>query len=499
MNIINAIDDPNVFAAHFRGTSWQAWRVFLMSLFALPMSEEELATYRAHTGRSAPPVSPSHEAWLVCGRRSGKSFILALIAVFLACFFDWRPFLRSGECGTIMVIAADRRQARVILRYVLGLLRSIPMLKRQIENSTTENVTLKRQVVIEVHTASFRTTRGYTIVAALLDELAFWPSDENAAQPDTEVIAAVRPGMATIPDAMLLCASSPYARRGALWEAYRKHYATDGDPILVWQAATREMNPSVPQSYIDQQMNDDPARSAAEYLAQFRTDIETFVSREAAEACITKNTRYRPPQPGIAYLGFVDPSGGSIDSFTAAVSHVDYSRETVVVDATREIRAPLSPELAVSELAMLFKSYGVSIITGDRYAGEWPREQFQKFGIVYRPAEKSKSELYVDFLPLVNSRRADLLDEPRLINQLLALERRTARGGRDSIDHPPGGHDDLINAVAGAASLALTRGTYNLSALADKGPDDDDPLGVEHWRRMRRNYYLLSGGQLQLW
>ena len=39
--------------------------------------------------------------------------------------------------------------------------------------------------------------------------------------------------------------------------------------------------------------------------------------------------------------------------------------------------------------------------------------------------------------------------------QLCGLERRTARGGRDSIDHAPGGHDDLANAVAGAAALAL--------------------------------------------
>jgi hypothetical protein len=58
--------------------------------------------------------------------------------------------------------------------------------------------------------------------------------------------------MSTIPDAVLLCASSPYARRGALWNAHSRHYGQDGDHVLVWQADTRSMNPSVPQSYIDQ-------------------------------------------------------------------------------------------------------------------------------------------------------------------------------------------------------------------------------------------------------
>src|SRR5437660_866695 len=107
MNILQAIDDEKVFAPFFRGDTWNAWRVFLSALFALPLSSEQLEIYQRHSGRSAPPAQPLHEAWLVCGRRSGKSFILACIAVFLAAFKDWRPFLGPGERGTIMVVCAD--------------------------------------------------------------------------------------------------------------------------------------------------------------------------------------------------------------------------------------------------------------------------------------------------------------------------------------------------------------------------------------------------------
>src|SRR5262249_7546771 len=153
--------------------------------------------------------------------------------------------------GTVTIIAADRKQARVIMRYCLGLLKEVPMLERLIEGERAETIRLRNRVVIEVHTASFRTTRGYTIVAALLDEIAFWPTGEDAAEPDSEIINAVKPAMATIPGSILLGASSPYARKGALWQAYAKHYGKDEDPILVWQASTRDMNPSVPQSYID--------------------------------------------------------------------------------------------------------------------------------------------------------------------------------------------------------------------------------------------------------
>jgi hypothetical protein len=193
----------------------------------------------------------------VCGRRSGKSFVLATVAVFLACFRDWRPFLGPGEVATVMVVAADRRQARTIMRYVTGLLRGVPMLAQLIESETRESLGLRNRVVIEVHTASFRSTRGYSLVAALLDELAFWPTDEASSEPDVEVINAIKPGMATIPGAMLLCASSPYARRGALFDAHRKHFGKDGHPVLVWHAPTRAMNPTVPQSVIDEAMERD--------------------------------------------------------------------------------------------------------------------------------------------------------------------------------------------------------------------------------------------------
>ena len=384
MNILDATRDPKIFAAHFRrSTSWDVWFVFLCALFALPMTPEQLVIYQQCTGRSTPPTSPLYEAWLICGRRSGKSFMLSLIAVFLACFFDWRPFLGPGEVGTIMIVAADRRQARVIMRYVVGLLEVSPMLKRQIQNVTRETITLKNNIVIEIHTASFKTTRGYSIIAALLDEIAFWPVDEHSAQPDVEVINAIKPGMATIPQAMLLCAScrthgaAPYGMRIASTSARTTIRCLSGRRQL------RTMNPAVPEAYIAQHMADDPARASAEYLAQFRSDLEAFVLREAVEACVSVGIRERAPLLDLYYAGFVDPSGGSGDSFTLAIGHNDAGRQTVVVDALREIKPPFSPEAVVAELSSLLKRYRLGTVSGDRYAGEWPVAQFSKFGIRY--------------------------------------------------------------------------------------------------------------------
>ena len=192
LTILDLMDDPQVFGPWFSGPSWGAWRVFLRVLFGLPLSPAARATYTTHTGRQHPPTAQAAEAWLVVGRRGGKSLIAALVAVFLACFREYAHVLAPGERGTVMVITADRQQARTVFRYITGLLDGVPMLARLIASRTKETITLTNNVNIEVHTASFRAVRGYTVVAAVLDEVAFWPTEESAS-PDTEIVQAIRP------------------------------------------------------------------------------------------------------------------------------------------------------------------------------------------------------------------------------------------------------------------------------------------------------------------
>jgi phage terminase large subunit-like protein len=132
----------------------------------LPLTSDQLNTFTQGTGRSAPPTVLLNEAWLICGRRAGKSFILALIAVFLGCFHEYRQYLAPGERRTIVIIAADRKQARTIFRYVRGLLNGTPMLKRMIERETADAFDLSNRISIEIQAASFRSTRGYTLLAA---------------------------------------------------------------------------------------------------------------------------------------------------------------------------------------------------------------------------------------------------------------------------------------------------------------------------------------------
>jgi hypothetical protein len=455
--ILEAMSHPQVFGPFFKGPSWDAWKAFLAALFGLPMDDAQLALYRTHTGRTTPPTTAFSEGELVVGRRGGKSRVLALIATYLATFRSYEEFLAPGEIATVAVIAADRKQARSIFRYTIGLLQGVPSLTGAIQDQTADTITLANSVVIEIQTASFRATRGYSFAAVLADETAFW-RDESSANPDTEIFRALRPGMSSIPGAILLNASSPYRRAGLLWTTYARHFGKDAARVLVWKASTAEMNPKIDPAIITEAYEDDPESAASEYGAEFRTDIADFIGRQVVDACIEPGCHERPPAQaaGRRYSAFIDAAGGSgSDSMTLGIAHLEKDG-VPVLDALRERRPPFSPDDVVTEFVGLMKSYGIFKAESDRWGGDWVGEAFRKQGITVIPCAKPKSDIYREVLPLLNAHRAQLLDHPRLIAQLCALERRTARGGRDSIDHPPLGHDDVANAAAGVLVLVKT-------------------------------------------
>jgi hypothetical protein len=202
----------------------------------------------------------------------------------------------------------------------------------------------------------------------LLDEVAFFPS-EDASSPDYEVINAIRPAMATIPGSMMLIASSPYARKGALWDAFNKFYGKPDAPALVWKAATRTMNSTVPQLIVDQAIERDASAGAAEFLATFRDDVEALVTLEVVRSCIKEGVTERLPERRWRYTCGIDVSGGVSDSSTLCICHRE--QDTLIVDAIIERRAPHSPEVVCEEFATFAKTYRVSKVYGDAYAGQF--------------------------------------------------------------------------------------------------------------------------------
>jgi hypothetical protein len=453
-----ACRDPNLFGDWFSGESWSAWRVLDKAIFGEALDEAEAGIFRSLTGGREPLTAPAGEVWIVAGRRAGKDVKAAALAVYLATIgaeiFGWRKRLQRGERGVVQLLAVDRDQAKVALGYIAAYFEK-PILRKLVAKRTADAIELRNGMAVEIATNDQRRVRGRTVVAAIFDEVAHWRS-ENTVSPDVDTYRAVRPAMATMPGAMLIGISSPYARRGLLWERHRAHYGRDGN-VLVVQAPTWALNLTLSRDseIIADAFDSDPEWASAEYGAHFRADLESLVSLDVVQKCISEGIVERAPERIHRYVAFCDPSGGSSDSMTLAIAHKE--GETAILDCVREAKAPFSPEAVVAEFADILRRYRCATVQGDRYAGEWVREPFRKAGVFYSLSEKAKSGLYLELLPLLNSRAVDLLDSSVLTRQLVSLERRTGRGtGRDIIDHPPGCHDDVANAAAGALYLAYS-------------------------------------------
>jgi hypothetical protein len=485
--ILDSMSDPQLFKRTFKRSllgrdSWKVWKVFLSALFALPMDKEQRQIYFKHTHRRDIPTKPFREAFLVCGRRAGKSIISALCAVFCACFVDHSESLAAGERGVVMVLSSDRAQAKIIFGYILGFLES-PLLKGMIQGEPRkESIDLINNVSIQIQTASFRAVRGFSIIAAICDEIAFWADfDRSGSNPDSAVLEALRPAMLTIRRPLLLCVSSPYAMRGELWKNYNLYFGQVSD-TLVWCGDSASMNPCLPQSEIDKAYAKDPISAASEFGAQFREATNDFISLAAIAVRTSEGVTERPYREGFRYYAFLDSSGGRGDSAVLCVGH--YEGKRAIQDYLREVEAPHSPQHACAEFAAILRGFHVHEVTGDRFAASFVQEYLERAGISYRGSEFSRSQLYIQLLPHLTSGTILLLDNERMAQQFAGLVRSPGRNA-DAVDHRSGAHDDCANAVAGClveilhdnaeGQLGLLLFEQQISSGARRDPSQDRP------------------------
>ena len=277
IDFATAFDDPLLFGPFFFGPSWDAWRAVIRAAHALPMTPQQLITFGELAGGREPPKRRVRELWVAAGRRSGKDSVISAMETTAAL----QPYegLRPGESPSLMCLAVDKQQARIVLRYIKGYFSEIELLQGLVARETQDGLDLTNGAEIVIMPNSYRAVRGRTVAFACLDECAFFRSDESA-NPAAETYGAIVPGMATIGDAMLVGISSVHRRDGLLYDKYKAHYGQNDDDVLFVKATTRQLNPSLDQKIIDRAMKRDPALARAEFYSEWRDDIASFLSRE---------------------------------------------------------------------------------------------------------------------------------------------------------------------------------------------------------------------------
>jgi hypothetical protein len=127
-----ALEDPELLGSVLSGPSWHAWRALLLAANGEPLTDDELLAFSKYTGRPKAPDRRVDELWCAVGRRGGKSRAMATMAAYYAGLCDYSDKLAKGETGVVLLIAQDKRAAKVSLDYAEGALDSTPMLRQLI-------------------------------------------------------------------------------------------------------------------------------------------------------------------------------------------------------------------------------------------------------------------------------------------------------------------------------------------------------------------------------
>lgn len=452
VSIEQAFADPQLLGAALGNlATWTTWRSVLKAAYGRPLNQREHRAFAAVAGDRQPPKHKVKELVAVVSRRAGKGRIAGAVAAYEAALVDHSKHLAPGEKPVVACISPTRAQANVVKDYTLGFFEASDILRGEVVETTADEIRLRNGVTITTLTSDYRTLRGRTLLCAIIDEAAFL-RDELSAAPDIEAARALLPGLSTTGGSLLVL-SSPYRRSGLLHQRHRDFFGKDDGNTLVVSGPSVLFNPTLDTAMIEAARASDPQAAISEWDGEFRSDLAQFLADDLIDPAIDRGRPLElPPQENTVYFAFTDASAGRHDAFTICIVH--RQGEKIVADVVKGRKPPFDPASAAQEFAALAKEYGCRVITGDNFAAGWVAGAFTAAGIDYRRSLLTRSELYLEGLPQFARGVVSIPYHPQLSRELRLLERRTARSGKDSVDHGVGGSDDYANALFGALQLA---------------------------------------------
>lgn len=475
INIIEAIKDPILIG----DTISQQQEVILRAIYGLPLQEgliktrvfegRKLATKGSFkyieetpeaffcriTGRPAYVPRDYRECGIYIGARGGKSDKLSSnIGIYEALFRQHR--LSRGEKAIVPCVAFDKLQAEVVFNYIKGKVTTSAVMAKSVIGEAGTTLELSNNVEIGVYPCSFRQLRGYSVPAAVCDEIAIWRDDQGRANPAKEVVRAVRRGMLTFQNAKLVKISSPYGKSGIVWDDWQSRLRKLSSLIL--KVPSWEVNPALGEEELLAQLEDDPDLFWREFGAEFSDSVRPLVPEVKLEAAICHGVTERKPEKGYKYLGVIDAAFRG-DKFAFGVCHRQQSR--VVWDLLKSWRGTRTDAVqmrtTLAEVEGDCRRYMVSVVNGDQYCAEPIKQALSEIGMAYEEftlSQNSKQAGYTSLRTLFMSQAIDLLDHDESVNEIRTLEATDVGGGVVKIAAAAGATDDLATVLMIGSHLA---------------------------------------------
>lgn len=484
----DAIKDPRLLKHRWDELSVPQ-QVALRTLYGLPLSAREMPFFHAQQGNAdydelgyitkidegrAYSAKKYKEAWMVVGRRGGKTDRFAsTIVAYEACFGGHEQYVSRGQKAYCFQIAQDMRNAASALHFIFAAIEESPAGKELLDGPPVKDeIRLKNNVIIKCIPCTLKASRGFATPVAVFDEVGVWYAESDSANPDYEIYRAMRPGQMQFPNKLIVGISSPYNKQGLLYKYYeagtdgvnapsyqRQHYRN----VLVIHAPTAAMgNPLVTRDSLQEECDRDVKAFERECLAIFQDSISGFLSGALLREAVDANVFEREPQPNLyTYVAAIDPAFRH-DAFALTIFHLDEDGQ-VVQDVVRRYKAdnksgPLNPEALFSDFGPLLQSYGIVVIFSDQYHLESLQQLALRRGFIIEGVPfkaTNKAAIYGSLQQLLNQHRIRLLDNTETIKELRQLERRLTGGGVVQISAPQGQYDDMATVTALCANKCL--------------------------------------------
>ena len=471
--------------------------VLLRAIYALPMTAEQREIFTLCTGLAEPPSQEPGEVTVLSGVRSGKdSRIAGPIGSYEAVYGGHELALSPGERGVIAVCCQNTAATQVTYNFLREHFERSPILRTMLTDEPRAQVfELTNRMQVRCFPTTVGAFRTWSIAVGIMNEPQLYRM-EGSVHSDVEIQASIRRGMPGFARPKLIKIATPYLRDGIVWDDVQAWGQPDPDR-LVWKSTTALMNPTITADRLAVDQRRDPVRFHREFEAQFGDDVSAFVPFAWIDAAV-QTGRFEVQPRGLRAIAAMDPSGGGPDAFTCAIVLLEGERVIQAVMRGKARQGATAPDLEalVAEYCGLARRYGCAEIVGDKYAGAWVKQAVERHRMKFKYAEFDRSQAYLNFEPLLAQGRIELLDHPAMVRELTLLERKPSPGGKDVVNHPRGGHDDHVNALALAAAYAtLVQPEATVGVIY---PGNGSTATDQAWRRPyfgleRRRRTLIDG------
>lgn len=387
------------------------------------------------------------------GRRGGKSSTICRVAV--AELLYGKHQVTPGDIGIFVIVSVIKKEAKQRLTMIKEILKvlGVQFISRDLE------IQLKgAPLMFRVYPANFRSSVGMTCIGWVGDEMSRWRDDSESSNPASDIIASIRPAMATMINAHEFYISSPWARSDAHYQYVEKGITEEQHVVI---ATTWEANPTLSINRCRQLEPDEPTFDREYRAIPMDNDARQFFDeaalREAVDKLLVLPREIRIGEEAVAGGDFAFTS-----DFSACVIHhiSDGIYYTADIDVLKpRPNKPLVPSHVCARFASRLLRNGIRGLMADHHYQEAISEHLGKKKIAFMKAPKSPAKAYIRARTLFNQGLVRIPDDETLIRSFLDIKGRPTPSGNISIQLPRregGGHADIISAFV--LSLYQRRG-----------------------------------------